>query len=152
VRQSVKKSNKKTGNAPKKKLHYTKLWKRIVLGSLIFMMASIAGEFFFHEYLTAHGWLEPIQLADVPVSLILLSDIALHFQDAKDKKRFLATHALEIIAVLPIAGVLIMFRSLRFVPLMAEIPLIAELTAADKIIKMEKSFRLLEGFRELLRF
>jgi len=136
----------------KRKMHYTKFWKRLVILSIIFMFVTIVLDLFYRPQLEAKGIGMYVDLIDVPITLILLADVGLKFNDAKDKFKFVRHNMVLIFSVLPISIAFMGFRLFRVFPALTELPLLAELASFERILKLQHGAKFIEGVKKLFRF
>ncbi len=135
----------------KRKLHYTKFWKKLVVLSIIVMFVTIVLDLFYRPKLEAIGMGIYVDLIDVPVTLVLLADVGLKFNDAKDKLKFTRHNLVLIFSVLPISVAFIGFRLFRIFPALVELPLLAELASLEKVMKLQHGAKFIEGVKALFR-
>lgn len=138
--------------APKRrKLHYTKFWKRLVVFSILLMLATIILDIFFMSYLESHGLTFLVGAVDIPVSIILIMDVGFKFNDARDKIHFVRHNLLLIFSVLPISMFMLTFQMFRIFPALERLPLLGELAAFERIVKIQHGAKFIEGIRDLFR-
>lgn len=135
----------------RKKIYYTKWWKRLVVISTGIMIVSIIGETFFIELLESSGAITFFRIVDIPTSLFMITDIWLQFNDRRNKKRFIRNHALEIIALVPFASLFLFLRTVQFANFLERVPFLTKLLTVERVARIEKSFKLFEGLLKLFK-
>ncbi len=103
-------------------------WKVFINACLAILLILIMGEFIYPDYFHHEIGEENLEIIELVFSLILLTDIAVSFVKAADKKTFLKKNMLRIIAVFPWGFV---FRGLALLRIEAELPILSELFAAE---------------------
>lgn len=103
-------------------------WKAFINACLAVLIILIMGEFIYPDYFHHEIGEEKLEIAELVLSLVLLTDIAISFVKASDKKTFLKKNMLRIIAVFPWTA---LFRGLALLRIEAELPVLTELFAAE---------------------
>ena len=140
-------SNTKT----KSKIYKTRRWGQLVVLSLVIMLVTIILDVFYSEMIHANGLQTMIDAIDIPVTLVLFSDVTMRFNDSRDKKKFVKKNMLLIFSVLPISFALIGFRLLKLFPIIAELPLLSELIALEKVVKVQHGAKFLAALKTFVR-
>jgi hypothetical protein len=103
-------------------------WKTLMNLCLAALILLILGEFIAPDYMHHEIGEETLEVVELVLSLILLTDIAISFVKASDKKTFLKKNILKIIAVFPWGAAL---RGLALLRIEAELPVLSELLVAE---------------------
>jgi RNAse (barnase) inhibitor barstar len=103
-------------------------YKVFINACLAVLIILILGEFIYPDYIHHEVGEENLEIIELVLSLILLTDIAISFVKAADKKTFLKKNMLRIIAVFPWGFV---FRGLALLRIEAELPMLTEFLAAE---------------------
>jgi len=115
------------------------------------MLITIVLDVFYREALETKQLEGVIDALDIPVSLVLIADVYLKYQDAGDKMKFVKKNMLLILSVLPISIFLVFFRTVRIFPLLAELPVIERLVAFERVIQAQHGVKVIEAIKELVR-
>lgn len=122
-----------------------KWWSAFINFCLVFFILLVLVEIFFYESIAAAGLEHPLEMAELLLSLVLLSDITISLVKAKDRSAFLKKNAIRIIAVLPWG---FLFSSLSFLKL-NELPIISEFAAGEAAI-LSRGARLAAKTKEIV--
>lgn len=133
------------------KIYKTRKWGQIVVLALVIMIVTIILDVFYADFIQANNLQQMIDAIDVPVTLVLFSDVAMRFKDSRDKKKFVKRNMVLIFSVLPISFALIGFRFLKLFPVIAELPLLSELIALEKVVKVQHGAKFLEALKTFVR-
>lgn len=130
-------------------------WRPFINICLALLILLILLEFIFPEPLEQNLGAENLEVFELLLSLVILTDLAISFVKAEDKKTFLKKNFIKIIAVFPWGFA---FRGLALLRIEAELPFLAEFLAieseglaAQKVASgAGKGFRLFTKITELL--
>ncbi|HIH10737.1 TPA: hypothetical protein HA241_00945 [Candidatus Woesearchaeota archaeon] len=148
--------SRKSGAKPKAKtaqpkIYKTRRWGQLVVLALVVMIVTIILDVFYMDFVNANNLQPMIDAIDVPVTLVLFSDVAMRFKDSRDKKKFVKRNMILIFSVLPISFALIGFRFLKLFPVITELPLLSELIALEKVVKVQHGAKFLEALKSFVR-
>jgi len=158
IRKKMKKHirSRKTGVKPKgktaqSKIYKTRRWGQLVVLALVVMIVTIILDIFYMDFVLANNLQPMIDAIDIPVTLVLFSDVAMRFKDSQDKKKFVKKNMILIFSVLPISFALIGFRFQKLFPAIMELPLLSELIALEKVVKVQHGAKFLEALKSVVR-
>lgn len=132
----------------------SRLWKLFVNMCLAVLILMVLGDLVAEEYMDEEIGRDAIEIVELFLSLILLTDISISFIKARDRKAFLKKNFIKIIAVFPWGA---LFRGLALLRIETEIPMIgealvleSEALAAQRVAGgAGKGFRLFAKLKEL---
>lgn len=135
----------------KPKLYKTRRWGQIVVLSLVIMITTIILDVFYAEFVHSNNLQPMIDMIDIPVTLVLFSDVAMKFNDSRNKKKFVKRNLVLIFSVLPISFALIGFRLLKLFPAIVELPLLSEFIALERVVKVQHGAKFIEAMKSFAR-
>jgi hypothetical protein len=103
-------------------------WRAFINLCLALLISLILLEFIFPEALGHYVGAENLEVIELLLSLVILTDLAISFVKAEDKKTFLKKNFIKIIAVFPWG---VAFRGLALLRIEAQFPFLAEFLAIE---------------------
>ncbi len=122
-----------------------KWWSLFINSCLALLIISVLAEIVFYDSIASMGLEGAMEIGELLLSLVLLTDLTISLVKAKDRGAFLRKNAIMIIAVLPWGFI---FRALSFLRL-GELPIFSELAAGEAAI-LSRGARLAAKTKEMV--